>query len=324
MSTLPPSILSRAVCYKSRHDWLAARTTTLGASEAAMILGQHPTRGPWDVWVAKHNRTELDEDDEEQDPNDPCVRGQILEPAIRVMLAMDLRVDVVAPGAPLGDPDGTVIVHHPVHPWATCSPDGWVLDDGATVPPELKTDRKRGWEWGISGSDVRDYLVGGIPADRPAVPIHHWIQVQHQLDVLGLPYGYLCVFLGSFEFRWFRIHQDPVFGEGLMAHLGRWRQTHLLDGIEPDPDASAACAAHYRAMYAGQQTGIRAAEGTEALLVETFGESRAEEKAACARKDGVKGGLLKTMGPTTCLTLPGGRGVRRDKRGALTPYGFDR
>ena len=319
-----------AELYATREEWLAARHATpgqIGASEVACALGVSPFRGPWDLFAANgvldlpdEIAPEIEEDkDAAEDPSDPLVRGNLWEPFVRTLAGRFLGRPVLAPGEPFGAPDALVIVRHPVFPWLGASPDGWVYDDdGALCPVELKTDAgRRGWNWGKSGTTIREYIDGA----ENIVPPHYYTQNAVQISAANAPRGYLFVLQGSYRSRWFRIQRDHATEIQLLRRVNEWRQRHLIDCIEPDRDASDACARHYRERYANKGTAVRPAVGVEVDWIEDIAAHKAAEKAAkLARVN-----LSAAMGEAhNCLTLSpiGGkiRGVRRDVRGVLSSF----
>ena len=326
---LPASLASRCTLFPSRDAWLGARLATIGASEVAPILGLSPFRSPWDVWMAKrldgHLEDEdaaIDDDPDAEDEDEPRIRGQVWEPWVRARRAAALRTEVVSPGAPWTRPDDLVVVHHPLRAlsWATCSPDGWLWDEGVLTVPELKTDATRGGKWPRSGIDILGRLDD--EADSPIRP-DYLLQCVWQLETLDLPHLILGVLLGSYRTRYYRIRRDRDFGRRLINAVADWRDAHLLWGDEPDPDASEMCVAHFRARYLGRAHGDRVVEDPAHIaLLRTYGNATATAKTARKIADTVRARTIEIVGDSARVRLPTGESLTRRSDGAITVHGF--
>lgn len=327
---IPAHIADRCQRFPSRESWLGARLQTIGASEVAPLLGLSPFRSPWDVWFAKRAGQHLEpedvapdeEDADSADEDDVRTRGTVWEPWIRARLAAALRTEIVAPGAPWAEPDALVIAHHrlPGLAWATCSPDGWLMDEGVLTVPELKSDASRGGKWPPSGIDI----VGRMDdeGDSPIRP-DYLLQCAWQLETLDLPHLILGVLLGSYRLRYYRIRRDRDFGRKLLNAVAAWRDTHILWGDEPDPDASEMCIAHYRARYLGTAAGRRVEEDpARVALLRTYGNAAATAKAATKIQDATRARVIEIIGTGARVELPSGEILTRRSDGAITPKGF--
>lgn len=316
----PPTFIHRTTLYPDRPAWLAARAQGLGASSAAGLLGLSPHIGPWDV-IAGLRRGEptddsddLDDPDEGRAPDDPLVRGTLLEPVVLQMYG----VATGTPAIPAGEwfaargvhgAGPLAITRHPALPWLSASLDA-LTPDGC--PVEAKTDASRVlFRWAKSGTELR------ASEAEEFVPVHYLVQLLVQLAVTGAPYGDFAILSGGFRFRWIRVYRDEDHERQLLACLADAWERHVIRGEDPDPDASDACVAALRERYRGMRAGGREATEEEAGWIDTLLARReAEEAARRARAH-----LLASMGPHDLLTLPGRRGgVRRNAAGALTAF----
>jgi hypothetical protein len=316
----------RVSLFSDRDAWLRHRATAcdgtgIGASEVAAVLGHSPHRGPWDVWTARQRGEVADDPDDvleegEEPPEiDPTEIGQDLEPVVRRWAGRLLRRPVLGPAEPFGDAD-IAIVSAAAAPWALASVDSWVVEeDPAIVPCELKTDASPGChrKWGRSGT-----VVGPGDDIEATIRLDYGIQLAWQIGVTGATHGYLVAFVGGRPPRWYRYEPDPRVFPQLLRLVGAWRDRHLVRGEEPDRDASDACVAFYREKFAGPKQGSRRATAEEA---EWIGAIVAGKKAA-EEANAAKANLLASMGTLSSLWIGEGCGVRLNKRGSLTPYGF--
>ncbi len=319
---------NRTVLYPNRAAWLAARTLTLGASEAAALLGESPFAGPWDVFIAKRDGAEVREQEEFNesggvDLNDPLMRGQVLEPLVgRAYTAVtgNPHRDI---GTELGKPGHIGITRHRTEPWLTASLDAVVWAPGPDGFPdeiegagEWKT-AKDSWKWGPNGS----ILSGTWDSFDRIIPQHIGIQALVHLAVTDLPFCDVAVFTGGLCFRHFRVLRNEPTIRTLVGELGRLWDLHVVQGIEPDLDGSAACVAECRRRLAENRTKSRPADAMDeediAVLV-----ARREADAAAER---AKARILARIGDCAKLYLPPGpdgapHGVRVNARGAVTAY----
>jgi putative phage-type endonuclease len=143
-----------------RMHWLNARRFTptggyrVTASDAAAILGWHPTRTAWDVYTNKLTGEEIQD-------NDAMLMGRLFEEPIAELYAIKTGRRVENPGA-------TSILIHPDHDWL-----------GATL------DRHT-WELGaedIPGSPLEIKHAGAqkIKEWDDGAPL--WVQIQLQIQI---------------------------------------------------------------------------------------------------------------------------------------------
>lgn len=202
----------------TRPDWLAARRTGIGASDAAAILGKDPFRSALAVYQSKV-APQPDEWRWE------FARGIALEDVIARQFAADHPEIVV-------DPIVRGIYNHPEHEWLMCTPDR-ILRRPTEVPPfgvlEMKTWSGRAW---------RDWAEG--------VPLHIQIQVQHQLLVSGFGEAWVSVSIGGDPPEHYHVEANERFHRVLVPVLAEFwlrvqeRRPPEADGSEASREAIAA------------------------------------------------------------------------------------
>jgi putative phage-type endonuclease len=170
--------------YSTRDEWLAARRSGIGGSDAAAVLGLSRWRSPLDVY--------LDKTGEAGDPEDtPAMYwGRRLE---RVILEAYVEQTGLAVDAPVGV---YRLLRSSERPWQLYSPDA-MADDRLV---EIKTARTSEG-WGEPGTDE--------------VPDDYAIQVQHGMAVTGLQRCDVAVLIGGSDFRVYTVERD----DALIAHL---------------------------------------------------------------------------------------------------------
>lgn len=182
--------MSSSIKCRNIGEWLDLRKTGIGSSDAAAILGLSTYRSPYAVWAEK---TGAVRDEFTETPRQRW--GKKLE-----QLIADEFEEQTA--TVLYDPGQWTIYTHPDLPYMQCTPDRLTAANGVV---ELKTaglDRAADW------------------ADGP--PLAYQVQLQHQIDVLGMTHGYLAVLIGGSDFRWYRQERNDKFLTALESRLGEF------------------------------------------------------------------------------------------------------
>lgn len=194
----------------TRRNWLQARKSGLGASETAVILGLSQfSRTPYDVWLDKMSDT-VDES-----ANDAMIWGTLLEPVIarRVNTLYRHRIGYVRPNPGL--------LRSTEHPWMLATIDRLLTakarDPIALAPLEIKT----------SGHYMRKHWDNGVPNA-------YQVQVQQQLAVSGLKYGWLVALHEGRELSEpYRIPRDDRVIEQIVTYVGRWWHEYVELRVPP-------------------------------------------------------------------------------------------
>lgn len=169
----------------SREDWLAARTSGIGGSDAAAIVGLNPKKTPYQVYLEKRGEAEP----EDLSDNERVYWGNELEEPIarRYALKMGVRVARV-----------NQILRHPDLPYIIGNIDRRVV--GQSRGLECKNVgydvAHFGDQWGESGTDL--------------VPPMYFIQVQHYYLVREFDAYDLAALIGGNDHRIYHIPADAA------------------------------------------------------------------------------------------------------------------
>lgn len=286
--------------YPSHAGWLAARGARVGGSDVAAILGSSPWAGPWDVWARLvRGRT-------------PPVRdagvlatGAALEGAVLELTSQRLR--------PTSRVEGHLGGEGPA-PWAWCSPDGLWAVDGLNVGVEAKTSRDLG-VWGADGSAIERWTDDAATV----VPDYYLTQVYWYLHCTGLQRWFVAVLGPFFDLRVYCVERDERTQAQLWAHVSAWYQTHVVDGVEPDPstedEARAAAALRLVSprrppMHADAALSATIRDYLDARDMEATGERRRQAAARAILTAGLDERQIVTLDGTK-VTI-----VRPDRRPA--------
>jgi putative phage-type endonuclease len=189
--------------YDSEAEWLAARQSGIGGSDAAAVLGLSPFETPLSVYARKRG---LVPDTEET----PAMRfGKLLEPIIAAEYVRET-------GRTLRDPGRYTIARSEDVPYLFATLDREILTaDGKTVPSVLEIKSTNAFR-----SD--DWL--------DEAPPHVQVQGQHQLLVTGRAWVSFAVLIGGQDFRWVDLERNDKFIGVMRERLAEfWRRVELGD-----------------------------------------------------------------------------------------------
>lgn len=150
-------------------DWLRARLSGVGASEASAIIGCNPYMSNTDLWKIKTGRKEA----ADISSNAHVAYGHAAEGPIRELFALDYTEYEVGYGGAFD------MVHNPDHPWLFATLDGRLVEKetGRHGVLEIKTTE-------ILRSLAREKWRDGIPQN-------YYVQVCHQLLATGWDFAVL-------------------------------------------------------------------------------------------------------------------------------------
>lgn len=198
---------------RNRGKWLAARRSGLGASEVAAVLGLSPWSTPYKVWAEKVATVPPVEKSTE-----PIEWGHAAESMIA------RRVGVRHPELGRVEPSPGLLAHDEV-PIVLATLDRLLVPrrsprgSAPTAPLEIKNIGLPMW---------RHAWVDGFP------PVYYVIQVQVQLAVTGLPYGYLAVLVGGQMMpEPILIERDDAVIAALLVYAAEWWERHVIGGERP-------------------------------------------------------------------------------------------
>ncbi len=193
------------------HEWEQARSSGIGASSAATVLGFIRWRSPWQVWAEKTNAHRPDDA-----PSAAADLGNDLEPWLLTQAEKLI-------GLPVRRTDHRMYAHSQ-HPWRLCSPDGWVPADRRLV--EVKTA-------GLASGY-------GIPYgwDGDACPLGYEIQCRWQMHVMDAPAVELVALVAGLGVVRRTVTRDLEIEADLVAQVDAWWQRFVIGGEEPPFEAA--------------------------------------------------------------------------------------
>lgn len=190
-----------------RAAWLEERRKGIGSSDAAALVGLGWS-DPYRVYLSKTQPV----GDGELPDDGPLLRGIELEPLVAAKYSAAMDTELLSWGS----------VAHPDRPWQRASVDRR-RKDTPDVVVELKTTLAFGDGWGAPGTD--------------RVPLDYFVQVQHQLGVIGARLADLAALdVTAWELRVYRVEFDPQVFDWLTAAEGRFWREHVEARVPPGPE----------------------------------------------------------------------------------------
>lgn len=188
------------------------RSTGIGGSEIAAVVGLSPYANAWDVYAAK---TGLRQETPETIPQK---RGRLLEDAVAQWYAEET-------GAVL---ERCSTVRHPTSTIALATPDRIAQLGHDRRLLEIKTARLGlADQWGESGTDE--------------IPQQYLVQVQYTMACVGLASADVAVLIAGDDFRTYHFQADTELQAMLIGAAERFWWGHVSPLRPPDVDGSDAC-----------------------------------------------------------------------------------
>lgn len=276
---------------EERIAFLKARQSGIGGSDIGAIMGVSKWAGPWQVWCDKvYEIDDRDGDDRSR------MTGRLLEEAVGRYAEQRTGAALVAGKA----------ATHPDHPWRKANPDYMLFFDHRSDGLECKTAERPGAEWGADGSDQ--------------IPKVYELQCRWYMAVTNTDRWYCAVFFKRVdEWRLYKLERDAEQELAMVTMADDWWARHIVDGEEPDLDASLACR---RALAAGHpitMPELRVAEDEEERLVREYVATQTAISTLTAEHVLLGNQIRKAIGPSEGLRFTGGRVKWSRKSNRLTP-----
>lgn len=152
---------------QSRDEWLRVRSTTIGGSDAACIVGKNPYKSNSALWKEKMGITVP----EDISSKPVVLYGTNAEPLLRELFKLDF------PEYEVGYEENN-IWYNDKYPWAHVSLDGWIIDQNKDFGIlEIKTSV-------INSAMQMEKWKNGIPDN-------YYIQVLHEMAVTEAKFAWV-------------------------------------------------------------------------------------------------------------------------------------
>ncbi|MGN0704442.1 MAG: YqaJ viral recombinase family protein [Lentihominibacter sp.] len=203
----------------SREEWLNWRRKGIGGSDVSILFGVNSFKSINQLWLEKTGKTELEETDSEA-----AYFGHALESFIKKEFTRRTGMKVRAKNA---------ILQSEEYPFMLADLDGVISLDGEMCIYEGKT----------ASTYKKDIWQNDVPFE-------YVLQVQHYMAVTGAKRAFIAALVGGNTFFIREVLRDEVLIAKIIAVEKDFWEGHVLTGIEPLPDGSAASTEYLNARYA--------------------------------------------------------------------------
>lgn len=266
-----------------RDAWLIERQNSIGASDAAAILGYgYAGHNAATVWLDK-THPDLDANQPTEDDLKRFKFGQIMEPAILSLFEEETGLVAVDTGK-------YTVRHHPDYPWLSATLDSVTCDDDGDAIIEAKN---------VGAHNIADWK------DEP--PLKFLVQIQQQMAVAGFDHGYLTALLGGFDTITHRIERNDKFIDALIERLGTWWEMYVIGGEFPPIDDNPATARVLRLLHPDDSGDAIALSSESQDWMEKMAAAKVVIKEAKGHEQEAKNNLMASLGNATYGEFPDGR-----------------
>jgi putative phage-type endonuclease len=279
LDLIPTQDASDVEEHRTEQEWLEVRRSAIGASEAPVILGVSPFKGPMSLFAEKLEMTKPDASTE------AMAWGLLLEPAMAERYTQET-------GHVLHDPGRYTLRRSRTVPWMVATLDREIVKaHDRPIPAVLEMK-------------LRSYAKPGAWEDEP--PVDVLVQVQHQLAVTGWTWAAVTVLLGGRTFRRFVVPRHEDFVAKLITAEAAFME-RLRTKTPPPADATEATREVLRALYPRETPGLvvnlpgEAMEWDQDLL-----DAKAELKRWTEIKDDRENKLRAALAEAETGVLPNG------------------
>jgi putative phage-type endonuclease len=271
------------------------RSTGIGASEVAALLGLNRYKSVVDIWARKLHLVP------DEECGEPARWGNRLEAVIADAYAEEEGID---PGllVQLGT------LRHPEHPLLLATPDRIRLNSG-----HLKA-----WDRNVQIKTASLRVADRWGEGEDDIPEEYLAQINAEMAVTGLDSTDLPVLIGGNEMRIYRIRADAEFQEMIIDEVERFWRNYVVPQRQPPVDGSERWGEFFKKRYPKDTRPLLPATDEARELLEALGRARrARELDEATEAEAIN--RLKNL----CGDAAGIEGIctwRRTKDGTKTDY----
>lgn len=271
--------------HPDRATWLAARSSSLGASEAAALWGLSTHDSYYSLWQKKAGVTPPSEEDE---TNEYAEIGLELEaPIARLAQRKSKRT--------FEDWGRTTVLRSVEWPWLTCTLDYVQVGVADKIGPGPIDCKNRGGGWA-----AKEWEDG--------VPLDIWAQLQQQMIVTGFVWASAAVLLNGNQIRVIDVDRDDEWCE---LHIEKSREFWRLVKTKTPPseiDGSELTSKAVKLWLPTRQEAEVALPDAAIALIEEIEHQKAAKKAAEEAQKAAENQLRVALALANCARgrLPDG------------------
>jgi putative phage-type endonuclease len=248
-------------------DFAESQAKGIGSTDAAPILGKSPWATAFDIWERKVGLAPP------RQPTLPMWLGKRLQDVVADLYTLREGAKLRAEGDRQYKRRG--------EPWQVTHLDFRVRGNPRHIV-ETKTDWRKDAEWGEPGT-----------AD---VPVHYWLQVQHQMAVVGADVADIAVLFGHHSFEVYRVPRDEPFIKQLTEAEREFWFTYCVPGVRPPLDHTTAARRFINRQHPDANGLVAPATPEQAELVQRYRLADQNVAQAEQERDRLKNQLIEAIG----------------------------
>lgn len=230
----------------SRDEWLEARRSGIGGSDAAVILGFNSWKSPFQLFLEKTGGPL------EEVNNEAIYWGNKLENTV----AEEFQIRTGKKVRRMNK-----MLRHPEHNFMTANLDRVVVGEKTFLECKTASAFKAG-EW-----------------EGDEVPAAYICQVQHYMAVTGYEKCYIAVLIGSNKFVWKEIKRDQELINIMIEREKAFWENHVLTEIPPEIDGSNAAVEFISNRYKENPGEVVMLDAEKEKIIEALDNVKAEIRA---------------------------------------------
>lgn len=225
------------------------RSSGIGGSEIAAVLGLSPWESAFDVWLTKTGRAP------EKVENFAMWWGREIQSSI--VKAYERQRGVLT--VKLFDEPR----RHPERPWQIGSPDALLPSDQTVIEAKAPGPRQAA-RYGDSGTDE--------------IPDEHSLQVRWYLSLEDYEAGHLAVAFGSHDFRIYELQRDRELEDAMLTAAYKFWTEHVQADVPPEVKDTERTRDWLRKTFPQELVPLRRATEDETLLAAQYRAARKQQK----------------------------------------------
>lgn len=200
--------------------WLEARRAGIGGSDVAAVLGLSKYKSPYQLWLDKTGRSEL-----EDEQSEPAYWGNALEDVV----AQEFKKRT---GLKVQRVNQTLV--HPIHKFARANIDRAVINPEISGNVRIKNGQLT-TDHILECKTANQYMAKLWGKDTESVPDYYLVQCQWYMGITQTQKCSLAVLIGGQQFRTYEINYDAELFEMLIEECGNFWRNHVLADVPPEP-----------------------------------------------------------------------------------------
>ena len=201
-------------------EWLKSRRLGIGGSDVASILGLSKYKSPYQLWLDKTGRADV-----EDEQSEPAYWGNALEDIVAKEFQKRAGIKVQRVNKTLV---------HPQYDFARANIDRAVINPEISGNVRLKNGALT-TDHILECKTANQYMAKLWGNDTESVPDYYLVQCQWYMGITQTKKCSLAVLIGGQQFRMYEIDYDPELFDMLIEECSNFWHNHVLADVPPEP-----------------------------------------------------------------------------------------